>query len=240
MYVPPGTARPAVRLSVVPVRAVSSSSATTTGRAGSSSVRRSGQTARAVSPAATTSSRAQPRPPALSAHNHWAGSQPTYRSGEAGTRSPAGTVPNARSPHAGSPGRGSRTSGTTVPDGVRSRTVEPGAARTASRTPSPGGSASTPRGAKLVVSIHAARPGAGWKRGAIRAVKVTTCESPATVATSRTGAIVSSGSATHAIQAPLGCTTTGAPLTVRPASPRPTLPNRNAESRDCTTSVTLG
>ena len=225
---------------MVPVRAVSSSTVTTTGRAGSSSVTRSGHSARTVSAAAATSSTAHPRPPALSAHSHCAGSQPTYRSGEAGTRRPAGTVPKARSPHAGSPGSGSRTSGTTVPEGVRSRTVAPGAARTASRTPSPGGSASTPSGAKLVVSIHAARPAGGWKRATIRAVTSTAWVSPRTVATSRNGAMVSSGSGTQAIQAPLGCTATAAPFTVRLASPRPTLPNRNAESRDWTTSVALG
>ena len=149
-------------------------------------------------------------------------------------------MPNARSPHAGSPGSGSRTNGTTVPDGVRSRTVAPGAARTASRMPSPGGKASIPAGAKLNVSTHAARPRGGWKRGATRALNSTTCESPAAVATIRNGAIVSSGNGSHAIQAPLGCTATGVPFTVRTASPRPALPNRKAESRDWTTSVVLG
>ncbi len=48
-----------------------------------------------------------------------------------------------------------------APHGSRSCTVAPGVARTASRIPSLSGSASVPEGAKLVVSIQAARPAGG-------------------------------------------------------------------------------
>ena len=76
---------------------------------------------------------------------------------------------NARTPHAGSAGRVSGTNAMMAPQGSRSRTAAPGAARTARRIPSPAGSVSVPVGAKLVVSIHAARAKGGWNRGATRA-----------------------------------------------------------------------
>ena len=139
---------------------------------------------------------------------------------------------NARTPHAGSAGRVSGTNAMMAPQGSRSRTAAPGAARTARRIPSPAGSMSVPVGAKLVVSIHAVRPSGGWNRSATRAAKTVTTESAPARPTSRKEAIVSSGSGTHAIQAPLGSTGTGVPFTLRPAGPAPprTVPNRNEES----------
>src|SRR5205807_8714428 len=149
---------------------------------------------------------------------------------------------NARTLHAGSPGSVSGTSGTLDPQGRTRRTDAPGTACTLRRIPSPAGNASAPTGVKLVVSIHAARPGGGRKRGAMWAVTTVRLESGPAVAASRNGATVSSGSGTQAIQPPSGSTGTDWPLTPRCTGPRApyTAPKRNAESCDCSTSVGAG
>src|SRR6266704_2870909 len=92
LYVPYGTARPGVRLSVVPVCAVSSFSTTTVGSARSTRLIASGQRARAVSPAAATSSMAQAVLPSV--HSGAVGSQPTYRPAGGARRYAAGSVAN--------------------------------------------------------------------------------------------------------------------------------------------------
>src|SRR6266699_2813465 len=157
-------------LSVVPVWAVSSFRSTTCGNVMSTVVIVSGQRAVALSPAAAATSVPQAVRP--SAHIAPAGSQPRYRPGAGGSRYAAVSATNARTLHAGSAGRVSGTSGTLDPQGRTRRSDAPGAACTLSRIPSPAGNARLPTGAKLVVSIHAARPGGGWKRGAMRAVKI--------------------------------------------------------------------
>jgi len=200
----------------------------------------SGQRAVAVSPAAATTSVAQAVRP--SAHNAPAGSQPRYRPGAGASRYAAVSATNARTLHAGSAGSVSGTSGTLDPQGSTRRSDAPGAACTLRRTPSPAGKPSVPTGMKLVVSIHTARPGGGWKRGAMWAVTTVRLESGPAVAASRNGATVSSGRGTQAIQPPSGSTGTDCPLMPRCTGPRAprTAPNRNAESCDSSTSVGAG
>src|SRR5256884_2491494 len=78
LYVPYGTALPTVRLSLVPVCAVSSFSTTTAGCARSSVSSTSGQTARAVSVPTIAST--------IASHSGSAGSQATKRSTAGGRR----------------------------------------------------------------------------------------------------------------------------------------------------------
>ena len=200
----------------------------------------SGQRAVAVSPPTATASAAQDVRP--SAHSALAGSHPVYRPTPGGSRYAAVSATNARTPQAGSAGSVSGTSGTLDPQGKTRCKDAPGAACTLSRIPSPAGNARLPTGAKLVVSIHAARPAGGWKRGAMRAVKTVRLESGPEIAASRNGATVSSGRGTQAIQPPPGSTGTACPLTPSRTGPREprTAPNRNAESCDCSTSVGAG
>src|SRR5947207_5567236 len=155
-------------LSVVPVWAVSSFRTTTCGNDMSTVAIVSGQRAAAVSPPAATTGVAHAVRP--SAHNAAAGSHPRYRPGAGGSRYAAVSATKARTLHAGSAGSVSGTSGTLAPQGRTRRSDAPGAACTLRSTPSPAGRASVPVGMKLVVSIHAARPGGGRKRGAMRAV----------------------------------------------------------------------
>src|SRR5690349_21765804 len=159
LYVPCGTARPGVMLSVVPVPAVSSFRTTTPGNVISTSPTVSGQRALAESPPAVTTSEAHAVRP--SAHRATAGSQPAYRptAAEGGRRSSAGSRTNARSMAAGAWRTVSGTNGTLVPHGSTRRTDAPGAASTLNGIPSPAGRSTRPVGRKLVVSIHAARPG---------------------------------------------------------------------------------
>src|SRR5437588_11387617 len=84
LYVPWGTARPGVMLSLVPVCAISSFSSTTRGNVISTGVIVSGQRAAAVSPSVVTTSVAQAVRP--SAHSAAAGSQPAYRPITGGSR----------------------------------------------------------------------------------------------------------------------------------------------------------
>src|SRR2546422_9458959 len=86
---------------------------------------------------------------------------------------------NARTPPGRPTGAVSGTSGMLEPHGSNRRTVAPGVACTLRGIPSASGSSTLPAGAKLVVSIHAARPGGGRNCGATRAGDTKALESDA-------------------------------------------------------------
>lgn len=90
------------------------------------------------------------------------------------------------------------------------------------------------------MSTHAAAAGGGTKRRGRRTVRVTLAVSPPLTAIAVKRISESAGSGTHASQAPLGQTLTGAPLIVSVARPVPVDPKRNVESRAATTAPSAG
>ncbi len=145
------------------------------------------------------------------------------------------SVPNARTPHAGSCGNVSGTNPTSVRfPSIRNRTRAPGLARTERGMPSPAGKASVSVGVKLVVSIHAIAPGGGRNGRAMRATNVVSrCSAPVLDrATMWKCASESLGKGIQASQVPVAETRTGNPLIDSATSPLPwpTLPNRKDES----------